>query len=434
MPDMGSHSKTCGIQGFPVELLEEVFKHTTQEETKKLRMVCRAFAGIGARFLTKTCTFSCTEESLERLHFMGTHPTFAKTIRNIAFDCSLLKNFDDIAEFDTGPYEWTCTVHRFCRSHWDNFDVYCAVLNQQKKIFAEEKYASTLNEVMSALRRLDKVQIYVGRFQHCGPTVKEALRRVLRGGWADKFLDSRCCSAKQFLALMKSIANAGLAPRHLDLLNMTCDILNESEDTVRYVGDVFESVTHLKLDLTDLRDVWPIMQPIVGGTTFPGMFGSINQTENLSKIVSRAKGLISVDVSLQSCWVTLDHVIGNCTWDNLEHVILRDFRASEDGLVNFIKRHNKSLKSLKLMNVILEGSWMSALPKFRDVSEGMDIIIWGNVSNHSNEYWNLREICSFSGSLADYRGSSLIQLIRKYLRKMPGATTCPLNQANMSFW
>lgn len=155
----------------PQEVILTIFKLTDDyNSVAALRLQGRRYAEIGAEFLITRIRFHTTEESLERLKFLGEHAGIAKPVDTITYEANLLGHRSRISyreHFKEGHHTrdlpevppegstpraerlYKRNMEKYEKSITDDYEAYRAAYDGQKKLLNDNLYHDIAQTVAS---------------------------------------------------------------------------------------------------------------------------------------------------------------------------------------------------------------------------------------------------------------------------------------------
>ncbi|KLJ05572.1 hypothetical protein EMPG_10969 [Blastomyces silverae] len=420
-------SEGLQLDHLPAELLHQIFQDVEYRDRKSLRLVCRLFANVCIKYMTRSCTFSTTRDSLRKLKHMATHPIFSAYIEVLSLDCSLLVNIPSQRQFHSHLRFLNESTEQSRRQ----FSIYRPLLEAQDEMIRSREDLHTFKLAIPKFPRLATLRIYMGCFENGGRQMKEALAGNFSNVPHYAIRQSSACSVRQFMTLMSILSQQKVRLSVLEVGPLTYSVFEEDLEPVQ---EVFISLKRLVFYISAVEDTpWP-----------PKAQASFSGSEAFCDVVGNGKAMRLLSVASQLTHLSIStedapfnkeanfkSFVAHYTWPQLKRLSIGNLVTSENDLIDFLRRHR--LEELSVRSIILQGSWITALPAMREAaSPTLDrAIAYEWITNEAGESWYLGRHPAKSIVGRDDETSLGLQ-VAYYLSKAPSGYPCPLTLGNMS--
>ncbi|KAK2790138.1 hypothetical protein FQN53_000379 [Emmonsiellopsis sp. PD_33] len=315
------------------------------------------------------------------------------------------------------------------------FSTYRALQKEQTDIITSGKDIRALEDAIPKFSNLQKVRLFVGNFRNGGPLLKNTIARLLHSSSEADLHQASVCSVRQFMKLMDILARHKIKLSVLKLELLTYAALDQDEEVLNPVREVFASLENIGFHLSGTDDgLLPTSNRTSRYASYraPSVISNGRAVQLLSSATPLKNLSISTDEYLYEIRARFRDFVGDCIWPRLTRLSMGSIRVAEDDLINFLCRHS-TLKELSIHSLTLTGSWLTVLPKIRETASLERVNAYGYLKNDGPEYWYLgRHPDKKMVGRADE--SHLGLLVAYYLTTAPDEFACPLTLDNMPFW
>lgn len=368
----------------PQELLVEIAGYVTtnswrvyddRQNLGNFRLVCKAFASAGAKYLTSTVYFSKYPYDLQRLKDISQHPAISKHIINAICDDSRYsaKVFDDLA--------WESLVRRYTGNAQDPRskeyrDIYRQIYSDQLRVKEQGLDLAMFCVALSYMPNLRSITVT----DNCnGPRFSRSTPVVFSPSWrgapipetwptmaSSKALwDQRVTPYHTFITVIRGLSLAKheihkLCVEGIDV-GISHRIFDASAEDTAHLINVFKDLRQLTLCIAthEAENLWE---------------KDSTPCNLMRKVLARAVHLESLNLNDQAeggrfdpAFLDFSSLFGQVVWPCLRRFCLGGFEMLDHvGLVQFLMLHRDTLESLLLFDVGLIGSlWATAFADLR---------------------------------------------------------------------
>ncbi|EFQ99042.1 hypothetical protein MGYG_02054 [Nannizzia gypsea CBS 118893] len=428
-----SDTRESKFELLAAELLGEIFDFLDTEDISNVRMTCRIFANACIRYLPKKCGVSCAKTSLERIEHISSHQLISQRIRSLTVDCSQFwtlvhgrpnQSWDYVPAVDPEEFPWC--------------EAYKKLWKEQKSIKQDGKDIDIISRAIPHFKNLKSVRICMGCFNEDGRLHRETYNSAL-GHFSSAHDKPVSCSIRQYLMVMEPLRDAGIKIESLELLDISYGIFYPVTQIIAGMQAIFEHLTNLSIRVQVHPD--KVMSSAEGKPEL----GRVLSWGILARYLEAATRLRSLSLSSKDDhggrMMSSDNAFPeDMIWEHLHTLTFDNVWIAENILVGLATRHGKTLKNLNLHNIILCGSWFTALPAIREGTSLEKAVVYGWIANPVGEYsrrehWRVgvypdRVFDTPWGD--DGREHTLGLQVASYLCKEPGAVALPLDYSNMT--
>ncbi|OAX78744.1 hypothetical protein ACJ72_06942 [Emergomyces africanus] len=422
-----SQSEELKLNYLPAELLHQIFRDVDDGDRKNLRLICRLFANVCAKYMIHSCTFSTSRDTLRKLKHMAAHPIFSAYIDELNFDCSLLVNIPDQSLFHS-HLRW---LNESVEQSQRQFSVYRPLSEAQNEIILSGEDVRTFEFAIPRFPKFTTLRICMGCFGNGGRQQKEALAGHLGNVPLYAIRQSSACSVRQFMTLMSILFQQKVRLSVLEVGPLTYSVFDED---LELVEGVFSSLKKLVFCISGVKDTpWPpqLQASFSGSEAFCDVVGN----GKAMKLLSSASLLTHLSISTEDApfhkEANLKSFVGNYTWPSLKRLSIGNLVVSEKDLIEFLLRHR--VEELSIRSITLQGSWITALPAMREATNpALDqAIAYEWITSEAGESWYLGR--HPAKSIVGRGGETTLGLhVAYFLSKAPCSYPCPLTLSNMS--
>ena len=363
-----------------------IFAYLEPTEAAAFRWVGRVVAEIGLQYLTPTVYLALKEESYDRLLAIAGHPVASRYVVKLDYETNgldfiLRQDFDwkyrsmpVISRHDSerpdslaSPRAWRVYQRESFRNMmlpsekqttqllnraWSTYEAYrTSHKNVQQANFFPEK----IMEALKRFRNLKSISAdpdgahkrYVAEIRELLPTLY-----VLGTRYSTNFDPTT--------SILLAAESAGLQFETLACQPVSWQIFAQNTNDLAALN---RSILHLKImdiAFSSSQDDFPNEDDTVQEVDFVGKFLDERRVRDLITSATHLEylGLAFKEVLRSNVHPTLKKTLGNFHWSSLKAVALESLASNEHDLVNFCKRHSRTLKDLSLKDMIqYEGLW-----------------------------------------------------------------------------
>ncbi|KAJ9648373.1 hypothetical protein H2199_001227 [Coniosporium tulheliwenetii] len=453
----------------PLELLHWICNcFDDAEDVQNFRLVNKAFAAIGAEHLVRHVHFFLHEDSFKRLKAISEHPIISQHVVSLFYEADI---YDDPM---MGFVEWESHVdlrsrvdlgyvyvpdannderakrherrivekfnrtprHQLSKAELrKHYRIYQSLWQQQKRLQDTDQDLAFITDAMKHFPRLRSVVMSSGFWYR---TRSEAVKRAFKDSLCYLHGDGPYNSWTEGTRQLKVLLEAALlTDTKLEAVlagSISWQFFRLDEDTMVKMISACASLTTLNLMLSTGQDEDGDELGVEASWCRDSMRSGV-----LRSFLESIPNLRHLDVSFDvsngpdDCFpARLGDVIGdNYVWPNLKELVLGHLDdASETQILDILKRHRSSLRHFGIDTIALNpgNSWLSLLPKIRDVVQLESACICGSLSTVDamglpEEAWNITPL---DVAARDEEREELENFI------LDGGE-CPLNLDNMDF-
>ncbi|KAI4107882.1 MAG: hypothetical protein LQ339_002492 [Xanthoria mediterranea] len=396
----------CSLDRLAPELQHMIFAEVDTSDIPTLRLTCRSLAAVGLEYILPEVELLFTPKSLERLRGISEHPTLSCHVKSLVYRADSLRTCSNIEEW----YEQIpqAAYIRFCDSHscgpkppeWEFWHEWAAWLGinrlsrldpSTKTLFHDAwvKYQALWNQqhelrrsgfgqatIMTALSKLPRLQNIIlsnhidmadpmkDRDYHGQSLNLKAHADVLAASIGDQGY-SHCSGNPHLLSLLRGIVHGKVAVKNLSFGWVEWHFF-EIPGIIDLVRRALRSLTALKMRLIGYIDL-PDYPSTVSDLVL-AFFQSLPNLETLD-VIFDAPGDFEQRVDLTA-------VFGNIVWPHLRILSLEDLKTSQSSLIDFLERHARTLKVLRIGFIELrEGTWPQIWASVRNLVDLVDFEI-----------------------------------------------------------
>ncbi|CAL8583225.1 hypothetical protein XPA_008856 [Xanthoria parietina] len=378
----------CSLDRLAPELQHMIFAAVDTCDTPTLRLTCKSLAAVGLEYILPEVELLFTPKSFERLRGISEHPTLSYHVKSLVYRADSLRTCDNIHDW----YEQIpqAAYIRFCDAHscgpkppgsefwqewaaWlginrlsrldpstqtlfhDAWVKYQALWNQQHELRRSGFGQAIIMTALSKLPRLKNIVLsnhvdmadpkkdrdYHGQYLNL-----KAHADVLAASVGDQGY-SHCSGNPHLLSLLRGIVHGNIAVKNLSFGWVEWHFF-EILGIIDLVRRALRSLTALKMRLIGYIDL-PDYPSSVADLVL-AFFQSLPNLETLD-VIFDAPGDFEQRIDLTA-------VFGNIVWRNLRVLSLEDLKTSQISLIDFLERHARTLKVLRIGFIELrEGTW-----------------------------------------------------------------------------
>ena len=248
--------------------------------------------------------------------------------------------------------------------------MYSGYYDMQERIRTSQTYVERVTEAVKRLPRLKNVSMVPNESEnHYARERAAGLCSLSDGGGS---LDDSY-GVWQALCLLMGAYRAGVQLEKFECEWVDWMLLKQDEEIF---ADMKRAVSNLK-ELSLLLSIFHHKEC--------GEY--LATTGRFQEFVSSAPYLVASNISFNPeayCPITLEHIIGEFHWPHLEHIGCEAITATEDDVVDFLRRHAGTLKDLQLDNMFLsEDEWSSTFQRMRSTLKPKRVELYGWVSSEA---------------------------------------------------
>lgn len=403
------------MEQLPVELVHFICTHMTQSALGNFRQASKYYAEVGAKCMFENLHLMILFKSYENLTNIASRPSLSKWVKKITYEATtleLLEHDEWKEQLPTAPMAPPMPEHpgypltpRDKRHYgremklWDQeygpgsqftekqlkngWLSYREVMELTDEIEIYYKDFATMNAVFGAFPQLQAIEFHTNK--EASETMKAAFASTLIAPGPATEDDRELASA---------LSLRYLTPLLLALIHTGVKLTSFKADAISWHAfysplDIYHYATRTQngptvefpwqLDPADLPAAFGNIQQL--HLVFESEFGpdmSIkSEQEALSRVLGATKLLRDLRLEVNEPFyssnfppdqVYLHRVCANAHWPHLESLEFSSVRTTEDYLVDLMKRHSGTLKTLKLRSMYLcQGQWASAFQRMRAV-------------------------------------------------------------------
>ncbi|KAI1082438.1 hypothetical protein F5B20DRAFT_578100 [Whalleya microplaca] len=427
---------------FPTKILHAICRHLDRDTIVNFRLTCRIFAEVGAEYIRPKLFMRMTKQHFDKLTGLSQIPHLAQGLRSLEYAPSTYKAPEG-------------TLFEFERAHRDpcfspcppigRYDEYVELVREQHAIQTAHADYSTFRNALSKFPRLKHVTLFLDHCHSDYPHVKQ-LEEV---GYLNELIDRTGSNHMDtFLRVLPEVRlelqRSTEGKLDWQLQSFTAENLDwrfferDDDATVRKLFVPLSHLQHLRLSI---RHDW--MDKGKGHIEYD-QWRRLLQTGALRESIRPLKQLRSIDIGFEIedwDWEVkrvasfLDIAPRAFTWPFLRTLKLRCINTDREELMEFLLRHQKTLRELHLEDIGLRRtSWPLLLADIREQLYLTDPCIYGYTEGF-DESLGEDEQGYQVWYIGQYdKGKHMYDAIREYLSK--GGTTspgmdCPLTAENM---
>ncbi|ODH46961.1 hypothetical protein GX48_06950 [Paracoccidioides brasiliensis] len=361
------------------------FREDHRTDIDRFREVCKRFADIGASHKFSRVVVRFSESAFQKLDMLSGSPHLARHCRSFTY---IIRSFyvedrDRLSELFLAADSSKLKISEHHRR-----------LEEQKLLVNTSEDFASLKRAMAAFKSLQHVKILKVQDE----TERELLQYIHRHDSAQDPLVSldwkpACTRAVQTLAVA----------------------LLESQSPInRFSGPQINPKAALKLKQAPIHMLSALAVKLTCLEIHFDAAGHVNEemrelSEVFRTLFMAAKNMEAVHLGFPSripLDLRLEDIFHNVYWEKLRAFGIQAWRLDSQEIIDFARRHHKTLRGLRLRDVLLkEGNmWKDVLSMLR---EEMDILEWVSLrridySNAFDEKWatsaNISDIQSFPNS------------------------------------
>ncbi|KAK3170057.1 hypothetical protein OEA41_009442 [Lepraria neglecta] len=394
----------------PVELLHLVCTYLEPTEVANFRLLNKEIAEIGIQYIVSELILLLNGSSFRKLEDVSKHPVISQYAASILWEVHSLPTFDrdewernirspekraewenlearrpapsdelawqaymkEAREFNKGP------LHQYNNAQLDEaFIMYSGYYDMQERICTSQTYVERMTE---AMKRFPRLSIVLNESENHYARERAAYGAGLYSlGDGGGSLDDPY-GVWQALCLLMGTYRAGVQFERFECEWVDWTLLKQDEEIF---ADMKRTVSNLK-ELSLLLSIFHHEEECGEYLATTGRF---------QEFVSSAPYLVTLNVSFNPeayCPITLEHIVGQFHWPHLEHIGCEAITATEDNLVDFLRRHAGTLKDLRLDNILLsKGEWSSTFQRMRSTLKlrRMELFGWFSSEADGNGPW-----------------------------------------------
>lgn len=330
---LNDNARPSLVDTLPPELIREVCGYLHRGDIQRFRLTCKTCAAAGIQVLVCVLVLVYTKESFGKLLNISKHPELSKYVRLIIYDPRMM------CVRDTMPEMSRC------------FTAFKKMFNEQRSMKEEKFSASIFSQVLPNLTGLKAFKISIRQ----GPLQYDPFKANLGAfNWSKPAQRTIFEEAQAFL---DAASKAGTKLEYLLLENVSWNLIL-SADAISPTSNW----SHLRV----LRIAIPEVL-LDNGTSSHGLVQVLQtayNVEELSIVVGSFHRYPFMDWNEVALAVMLP-----C----LQNLNLESVFVSSISLVGFLKRHAKTLRSLRIVNCRLQGQLREWFKIFDTVRNDMTL-------------------------------------------------------------
>lgn len=398
------------MERLPIELVQLICTFMSQKDLGAFRLVSRLCAESGAMCMFENLHLMILLKSFENLSNIASRPSLSRYVKKITYEALTLELLEKDEWRERLPivpgappmpeypgYPLTPRERRHYTREvkiWDQqygpgsqfthneleqaWLSYRAILDSTDEIQIFCTDFATMNVTFRAFPQLKVIEFQTDK--EPSETMKDAFASTLIspspiGGDEQDF--STTLNQRYLAHLLLALSHTDVKLTSFKGETIPWQAFRVPADTFHYTSSrVSPSVEFpWKLDPTDVASVFSNLRQLylVFEPQFAPHDNLLGDQEDVGKVLQSAKllrvlRLYIMDPFYSSNFVFLRNICGDDHWPFLEVLELSSVRVAENDLVDLMKRHSRTLKTLKLGSMYLfEGQWASAFQRMRTV-------------------------------------------------------------------
>ncbi|KAL8773648.1 MAG: hypothetical protein Q9209_001414 [Squamulea sp. 1 TL-2023] len=416
----------------PPELQHLIFELVNYSDISNLRLVCRTFASVGLDHLLPEVELTFTRKSFDRVAEIARHPGLRHCVKSLIYYIDTLPPHSDqfgwfqlvrrVIWLQRSGYrllplrpaesaserEWRLyrrNYDKWMSLEWwytkkqlaQGFAAYEKLWYQQDRLRTKDHARSQVIEIVTRLPNLRHITLSnfaeFSASNIVGRTFEDTLLEVS----GDEHYHNHC-GVPQLLSLLSAInvATADIKIDSLDIGIISWKILQESDQNLELVMEIFRTLKQLKMVLCTsqhyYRYNWQAMDDDIEdeqSVEDDRECQAFLDTGRHLKLLQATSRLQSLYLSIQSNRphnFSLVSVFGNTHWPHLREIKLHCLCAVGGTLVDFLTRHAQTLRILHFQDfTLLQGLWIDVFQGMRTSLHLDKFITEGFLESDENE-------------------------------------------------
>ena len=404
----------------PPEVLHMIFEYLPQH-IPKLRLLCRSFADIGLHYLLSSYHLNFKKSSFERLLEISQHPVLSTCIKSIFYEA------DTLSEYDTRK-EWEENISDYHRPDFDELSTVADrnIGTARAQRASRRAYVKCIQgcserqfrEAYRCYRECISDQREMISLGYNAQSIKDAIKRFPNLVSLEMSLHN-CFESRAkridsaFSATMHRPCGDHQQPDHEGVAQL-CSLLLATLESSRRVQELHCGFFDWKFFKAE-ADIFAKLKMAVQNLKVLELFISTNSSGDdhnedsfhhqaivecalyleegrLRDFASAAPNLtalaIEFDSNVPHSPARLIDVVGTTTWPSLELACFSLFSFTDDDLIDFYRRHSRTLKNIGFDDIkLLQGTWQDLFPKIKETLELEHVRIEGDLWEPEVEYY-----------------------------------------------
>ncbi|KAI1807564.1 hypothetical protein F4811DRAFT_559637 [Daldinia bambusicola] len=359
----------------PPELFYTVFSFMSPGEARSLRLVCRAFAEIGAWFGFEMLIIHIYEPDFSMLRHLARHPIISRRVHELVYVCyELRKPKNSLVSYPPLDEYLSNTADRelrqrvlACKTNWlpddaaerspmskkdveENYRRYKSVMEFQEYVLSTREDHKLFAEVIPKFTSLRSIFICTDILM-CWSPFKPFFIHTPDSSWPQCY--------RPMTAIMHGLKGLGTQIRSL-----TCaraDPILFQKRYIKRMRTAYEGLETIQFWFESKGHVLPIFTSEAQGIHFPG-----TQRRTIAKLLEAFPALKNLGLFFtqrhhrHAGYAELNNIITpRFRWENLGMVYLHQIRADVNDLLDFFGLHQQTLKCIDLSHCSLSASsWL----------------------------------------------------------------------------
>ena len=393
------------IARLPNEILHQIFSLLEPLQVADLRLACKAFSTVGLHYLTSTIHLIFKPSSFEHLRLISEHPILSQHVHTLFYEADSLEDFDSMKEWKkniiapewfntlrskpmpTPPPDASTREKRAYRRHIEKLRAaprYIYSAGQLKNAYEEYRHyvwlqdyirqydynSEVIREAMAKLPKLKRIELslFDGLNDGCSRKLEKAFVKGLTVAYGDQGYGP--CGVEQLRSLLVGASDAGLEIETLRCGSVQWMFFMERDVVFNKLKHAVRCLRTLEFHITTRYD----------DRQFEGLpyeeinicAESLEDSGRLRDFLTSAPHLENLNVQFDTGTpllpaARLSDLVGDFSWPSLRLAAFNKISTTEEGLMDFYKRHANTLREIRIESIHLDhGSWTDIFVLIRE--------------------------------------------------------------------
>ena len=415
-----AHHAVPPIARLPNEILHQIFSLLRPLQVANIRLVCKAFSTIALQYLVPEIHLIFKPSSFDHLRLISEHPVLSQHVHTLFYEADSLEDIDSMKEWEekiivpgryntndfkvmpSPPRDASQREKRAFRRRMKKLRQlprYTYSARQLKNAYEEYRHFVWVQDYMrqydynsevirDAMAKLPKLKTIELSLLHClrddrSPKLENAFAKGLTMAYGEHGHGGPC-GVGQLRSLLVGASDAGLEIETLRCGSVQWQFFAERDSVFDKLKHAVRCLRTLEFYITTRSDedryseelfseeVALCAEYLEESGRLHDFITSASQLENL---------IVHLDCDSPMSPARLSDLVGHFTWHSLRLASLNIVSTTEEDLIDFYKRHAKTLREIRIDSINLDrGSWASTFERIRNTLSVEKAIISGHLT------------------------------------------------------
>ena len=396
------------LTDLPYELLLMICLYLNPTDVAKLRREHRKLAAVGIEHIVSELIINFTETSLQQLEAVSRHPIISRYVTSILWeaDClpavdryrweTMLESLEKIAAWraqfimDSAPGDaigntarsealiryLNMPQHQYTKvqldEEWTRFRALCS---DQGCLLMSPSFGDRMTTALKRFPRLKHMTMSTGHAYNNSSNRDAREYKVYGPSFSlltNAFGLAGMCGVSPALRLLMGAYHAGIQLDTFECGSVDWKLLAQSHEVSAIMKGAVSNLKEMDL-LLHLKPFGPLL-PLGGAQADVDECEELLASGRLHDFITSAPHLEALSIGFDwgpfVCPADLKTTVGGFHWPHLRSVYFENVSATKDDMMDFLGRHKKTLKVLRLYDVYLkEGELLSMFRSMRSSLE-----------------------------------------------------------------